>query len=139
MKTLKYICLALCAMVTFACSDDDAREAQRSEIQSSTEMGIYRDGQSWLAFDNDTHLYSCNPSAKTFTIMTDDGLNYTTLTLESLPTEAVKVDGKLTGNMGVEMEKITGIYLLKKDVRYIWLWSDDAGIGFVLPKFGIDK
>lgn len=111
MKTLKYICLALCAMVAFACSDDDAREAQRSEIQSSTEMGIYRDGQSWLAFDNDIHLYSCNPSAKTFTIMTDDGLNYTTLTLENLPTEAVKVDGKLTGNMGVEMEKITGIYL----------------------------
>lgn len=67
------------------------------------------------------------------------GVNYTTLTLENLPTEAVKVDGKLTGNMGVEMEKITGIYLLKKDVRYIWLWSDDAGIGFVLPKFGMDK
>ena len=139
MKTLKYICLALCAMVAFACSDDDPREAQRSEIQSSTEMGIYRDGQRWLAFDNDTHLYSCNPSAKTFPIMTDDGLNYTTLTLENLPTEAVKVDGKLTGNMGVEMEKITGIYLLKKDVRYIWLWSDDTGIGFVLPKFGMDK
>lgn len=135
MKTLKYICLALCAMVAFACSDDDARprsSAFRNPI-------IYRDGQSWLAFDNDTHLYSCNPSAKTFTIMTDDGLNYTTLTLENLPTEAVKVDGKLTGNMGVEMEKITGIYLLKKDVRYIWLWSDDAGIGFVLPKFGMDK
>lgn len=78
MKTLKYICLALCAMVAFACSDDDTLEAQRSEIQSSTEMGIYRDGQRWLAFDNDTHLYSCNPSVKTFTIMTDDGLNYTT-------------------------------------------------------------
>ncbi len=40
MKTLKYICLALCAMVAFACSDDDPREAQRSECQPSLTVAV---------------------------------------------------------------------------------------------------
>lgn len=139
MKALKYISLALCALFVAACTDDDTYAGQRSQLVGTTEIGIYRDGTDWLAFDKDNQLYGFNPSAKTFTIMTDDGLNYTTLTVESLPTETNRVKGTLTGNMGVTMKEITGIYLLKKDARYIWLWSDDAGIGFVLPKWGMDN
>ncbi len=139
MKTLKYIGLALCAMFVSACNDDDTYAGQRNQLSSSTEIGIYRDGSELLAFDKDNQQYHFSPSAKTFTIMTDDGQKYTTLTLESLPTETTRVKGTLTGNMGVTMGEITGIYLLKKDARYIWLWSDDSGIGFVLPKWGMDN
>lgn len=146
MKAIKYIGLMLGLLFMGACSDDDAYKEQRETLTASTEIGIYRDGddwmangKAWLAFDKEDYQYYCNPNTKTFRIVNDEGTEYTTLQLEALPTENTKVSGTLTGNMGVQLQSLTGVYLLKKDARYVWLWSDDAGVGFILPKWGLDN
>ena len=62
---------------------------------------------------------------------------HTDLKLDAMPAEGKKVNGSLDGNMGVSVPEIKGLYILKQDKRYVWLWSDESSTGLIIPKYGL--
>lgn len=138
MKTFKYILLLCCASIISACSSsDDSYKEARNNLSASTQTGIYRDGKVLLLFDKTVHQYYCNPTQKLFRIQDSQGNSYTTLQLDALPSQQTKTNGKIEGNMGINIGNIPQLYLLKSSNEFIWLWSDEIGMGLILPNVGL--
>jgi hypothetical protein len=137
MKSKLHILLTLATCILLAACNGKEDTAARDALSASQEMGIYKDGTSVLAFSKTKHQYWCSPSEATLRILTNDGTSSTTLKLNAMPTESSKVSGEFSGNMSVT-GKVTGLRVLKKDSRNVWLWSDDDKIGLILPAIGFD-
>ena len=139
MKTFKYILLLISVSLLYACSKDenDLYKEERSSLLSSTQIGIYQNGKALLLFDKQAHQYYCNPSQKLFRIQDAQGKQYTALQLNALPSGQERTDGKVEGNMGIKLDGITQLYILQSDEQFVWLWSDDICIGFILPNFQV--
>ena len=139
MKTFKYILLLISVSLLYACSKDenDLYKEERNSLLSSTQIGIYQNGKALLLFDKQAHQYYCNPSQKLFRIQDAQGKQYTALQLNALPSGQERTDGKVEGNMGIKLDGITQLYSLQSDEQYVWLWSDDTCIGFILPNIGL--
>ena len=139
MKTFKYILLLFSVSLLYACSKDenDLYKEERSSLLSSTQIGIYQNGKALLLFDKQAHQYYCNPSQKLFRIQDVQGKQYTALQLNALPSGQERTDGKVEGNMGIKLDGITQLYILQSDEQFVWLWSDDTCIGFILPNIGL--
>ena len=123
MKHLKYL-LLICLAAAAACSKDKTEDptlkAQRTALQETQAVGIYRSGE-----------------ALTFRIQDDAGLKFVSLQLESMPSEGQKVRGTFTDNTGLNIGSIEDFVLLKSDKQHYWFWSDQTRVGFVFPRIGM--
>lgn len=137
MKAFKYILLLISATLLYACSkdDNDLYKEERNALIASTQIGIYQNGKALLLFDKQAHQYYCNPSQRIFRIQDAAGKQYTTLQLDASPAEQ-GADGKVEGNMGISLNQIPQLYVLQSNEQFVWLWSDKACVGIVLPNIG---
>lgn len=131
------LAIAACVLMA-ACNGTKEDNTARDAFSASQEMGIYRDGKAVLTFSKTRHQYWCSPSAATLRILTNDGASHTTLKLNAMPTENTETDGEFSGNMSVS-GKVSGLRILKKDSRNVWLWSDEDKVGLMLPVTGMSE
>ena len=140
MKRLKYL-IPLCLVLALSCSkdktEDPAVKAQRTALQNTEAVGIYRNGDALQLFDKTKQQLLANPSKLTFRIQDDTGLKFVSLQLESMPTDGQKVRGTFTDNMGLAIGSIEDFVLLKSDKQHYWFWSDQTRVGFVFPRIGM--
>lgn len=109
----------------------------REQMEQSQSLGVWKDGRQIVTFSKTAHQYWCSPSERTIRIIDNDGAELVLLRLDRMPSESVAADGTLSGDTGAGTIGIKDLYILKHDVRNIWLWSDVNNIGLVLPKYGI--
>lgn len=138
MKVFKYILLLMSVISLYACSkdDNDQYREERNALIASTQIGIYQNGKALLLFDKQAHQYYCNPSQNIFRIQDTAGKQHTTLQLNASPDEQ-GVDGKVEGNMGISFNQIPQLHVLQSNELLVWLWSDEACTGFILPNIGL--
>lgn len=138
MKTFNYIFLLISSILLYSCSkdDNDLYKEERNNLIASTQIGIYQDGKALLLFDKNHHQYYYNPSQKVFRIQDNLGKQYTALHLNAIPSEVKRTDGEVEGNMGIDIDLIPQLYVLQSDDQYVWLWSDEICVGFILLKDG---
>lgn len=103
MKHLKYL-LLICLAAAAACSKDKTEDptlkAQRTALQETQTVGIYRSGEALRLFDKAKQQLFVDPTTLTFRIQDDAGLKFVSLQLESMPSEGQKVRGTFTDNTG---------------------------------------
>lgn len=96
MKHLKYL-LLICLAAAAACSKDKTEDptlkAQRTALQETQAVGIYRSGEALRLFDKAQQQLFVDPTTLTFRIQDDAGLKFVSLQLESMPSEGQKVRG----------------------------------------------
>ena len=101
MKHLKYL-LLICLAAAAACSKDKTEDptlkAQRTALQETQAVGIYRSGEALRLFDKAQQQLFVDPTTLTFRIQDDAGLKFVSLQLESMPSEGQKVRGTFTDN-----------------------------------------
>ncbi len=140
MKQLKYLIL-VCLVAAAGCSKDKTEDptikAQRTALQNTEAVGIYRGGEALQLFDKAAQQLLVNPSKLTFRIQDDAGLKFVSLQLESMPSDGQKVRGAFTDNMGLNIGGIEDFVLLKSDGQRLWFWSDKTRVGFVFPRIGM--
>lgn len=139
MKTaIRIFCLIFCLLCMAGCagSREDGHEF-RDQMEQTQSLGIWKDGRQIVAFSKSGHQYWCSPSERTIRIIDNEGMEYSELRLDKMPAEGLKTDGTLLGNMGAGPLEIRDLYILRHDMRNIWLWSDADNIGLILPKYGI--
>lgn len=88
MKHLKYL-LLICLAAAAACSKDKTEDptlkAQRTALQETQTVGIYRSGEALRLFDKAKQQLFVDPTTLTFRIQDDAGLKFVSLQLESMP------------------------------------------------------
>lgn len=140
MKHLKYL-LLICLAAAAACSKDKTEDptlkAQRTALQETQTVGIYRSGEALRLFDKAKQQLFVDPTTLTFRIQDDAGLKFVSLQLESMPSEGQKVRGTFTDNTGLNIGGIEDFVLLKSDKQHYWFWSDQTRVGFVFPRIGM--
>ena len=140
MKHLKYL-LLICLAAAAACSKDKTEDptlkAQRTALQETQTVGIYRSGEALRLFDKAKQQLFVDPTTLTFRIQDDAGLKFVSLQLESMPSEGQKVRGTFTDNTGLNIGGIEDFVLLKSDKQHDWCWSDQTRGGFVFPRIGM--
>lgn len=140
MKRLKYL-IPLCLALALSCSkdktEDPAVKAQRTALQNTETVGIYRNGDALQLFDKTEQQLLANPSKLTFRIQDDTGLKFVSLQLESMPTDGQKVRGTFTDNMGLAIGSIEDLELIKFSPQHLWFWSDNMRVGFIFPRIGM--
>ncbi|MCD7794401.1 MAG: hypothetical protein LUH46_05990 [Alistipes sp.] len=140
MKRLKYFIL-ICLVAAASCSKDKTEDptlkAQRTALQETQAVGIYRSGDALQLFDKASQQLFVDPSTLTFRIQDDTGLKFVSLQLETMPADGQKVRGAFADNMGLNIGSIEDFVLLKSDRQYLWLWSDQTRVGFVFPRIGM--
>lgn len=140
MKHLKYL-LLICLAAAAACSKDKTEDptlkAQRTALQETQAVGIYRSGEALRLFDKAQQQLFVDPTTLTFRIQDDAGLKFVSLQLESMPSEGQKVRGTFTDNTGLNIGGIEDFVLLKSDKQHYWFWSDQTRVGFVFPRIGM--
>ena len=91
MKHLKYL-LLICLAAAAACSKDKTEDptlkAQRTALQETQAVGIYRSGEALRLFDKAKQQLFVDPTTLTFRIQDDAGLKFVSLQLESMPSAA---------------------------------------------------
>lgn len=126
MKHLKYL-LLICLAAAAACSKDKTEDptlkAQRTALQETQTVGIYRSGEALRLFDKAKQQLFVDPTTLTFRIQDDAGLK--------------KVRGTFTDNTGLNIGGIEDFVLLKSDKQHYWFWSDQTRVGFVFPRIGM--
>lgn len=99
MKHLKYL-LLICLAAAAACSKDKTEDptlkAQRTALQETQAVGIYRSGEALRLFDKAKQQLFVDPTTLTFRIQDDAGLKFVSLQLESMPSDGQKVRGTFT-------------------------------------------
>lgn len=104
MKHLKYL-LLICLAAAAACSKDKTEDptlkAQRTALQETQTVGIYRSGEALRLFDKAKQQLFVDPTTLTFRIQDDAGLKFVSLQLESMPSDGQKVRGTFTDNTGL--------------------------------------
>ena len=140
MKHLKYL-LLICLAAAAACSKDKTEDptlkAQRTALQETQAVGIYRSGEALRLFDKAKQQLFVDPTTLTFHIQDDAGLKFVSLQLESMPSDGQKVRGTFTDNTGLNIGSIEDFVLLKSDKQHYWFWSDQTRVGFVFPRIGM--
>lgn len=85
MKHLKYL-LLICLAAAAACSKDKTEDptlkAQRTALQETQAVGIYRSGEALRLFDKAKQQLFVDPTTLTFRIQDDAGLKFVSLQLE---------------------------------------------------------
>jgi len=85
MKHLKYL-LLICLAAAAACSKDKTEDptlkAQRTALQETQTVGIYRSGEALRLFDKAKQQLFVDPTTLTFRIQDDAGLKFVSLQLE---------------------------------------------------------
>lgn len=137
MKSIFYILLSSLLLMA-ACSKDESYPfaEERRSLTDSTRIGFYKEGKALLHLDQEAHQYYCSPSEFIYRIQTNDGKERTTLRLSNIPTEKQKANGRIEGNMGVEMGEVRNLYVLKRNGENVWLWSDEDRVAVILPNLG---
>ena len=140
MKHLKYL-LLICLAAAAACSKDKTEDptlkAQRTALQETQTVGIYRSGEALRLFDKAKQQLFVDPTTLTFRIQDDAGLKFVSLQLESMPSDGQKVRGTFTDNTGLNIGSIEDFVLLKSDKQHYWFWSAQTRVGFVFPRIGM--
>lgn len=121
MKHLKYL-LLICLAAAAACSKDKTEDptlkAQRTALQETQTVGIYRSGEALRLFDKAKQQLFVDPTTLTFRIQDDAGLKFVSLQLESMPSDGQKVRGTFTDNTGLNIGSIEDFVLLKSDKQH---------------------
>lgn len=144
MKNLKYLLIAV-SILFCACSSspeeidgiDPTIQAEREALTASTQYGIYKNGKSIFLFDKTLHQLSTNPSKQTYRILDNSGTKYVELRLDAAPKSDEGVNARQLNNMNLQLSILGTMILLKSDNEKLWLWSDSAHTGFIVPKGGI--
>lgn len=120
-----------------SCSDDTYKyEKQRAAFATSSELGIYKNGTTLVAFDKLNCQFYCLPDNAVLSVTDLSTGKQFTLQMDGWPTEEEKVNGRVSSSMTIDLNSVTNVYLLKKDSQYAWLWAEDDGIGIVVPSTG---
>lgn len=139
MKYLKYVIIALSLLVS-ACKNDSTDnkvvEGQREALLATSDIGIYQNGAAVLRFDKITHQLSVSPAKFQFRILDNAGMQYVEIMLGAMPQESKTVTGELVSK-GYKLSnlKMQDVVLLKQEGELLWLWSDNARTGMILPWF----
>ncbi|MDO4163995.1 MAG: hypothetical protein Q4D56_06370 [Bacteroides sp.] len=139
MKTFRYLAFIFCVLLLNSCSDDnkDVYKEARESMAISTQIGIYQEGKSVFSFDKSQHQYYFSPSDFIIRFTDMEGSSYTTIQLDALPTEETKANATVTSDMGISIDNISQLYRLKSTTDLVWYWSDENGIGVVVPNTGL--
>lgn len=144
----KYILTAAFALLMFSCTKDKITLESpvvppppppiHEEFSKASIIGLYDEEKGGFLFDKTTHQFAVNPKTLTFRILDNDGDKYVEITLSAMPTADDAVTAKLRSNVGLEDRTIENIILLRKDNENLWLWSDSAVTGLLLPWYDLD-
>lgn len=140
---MKYVLPLLLAVALSACKSDpevqdpqDELNRQREALVLADGIGIYRNGEPSYLFDKKEHQLSVNPSQLAFRIQDDTGAKYVEVVLDAIPAVNVPVRLTLKNNVGLTDAVLEDVVLLRSEQNGLWLWSDQAHTGVVLPRFG---
>lgn len=138
MRQLTHIlCIISVILSAAGCTGSGEDNPLRDKMEQVRSLGIWKDGSQIVPFSKSGDQYWCSPSERTIRIIDNEGAEYTELRLDRMPAEGIKVSGTLTGTMGTGTVEVKELYILRQDLRNIWLWSDVSGVGLVLPRYGI--
>lgn len=120
-----------------ACNGNKEDNSFREEFSVSDGLGIYKDGAPVLTFLKNKHQYYCNPAEGILRILDNEGTRDVTIKLDRMPSSSAKVNGAVSGNMGITGFSFSELGILKIDSRTVWLWSDKDKVGFIFPVAGL--
>jgi len=120
-----------------SCNGNKEDNSFREEFSVSDDLGIYKDGAPVLTFLKNKHQYYCNPAEGILRIIDNDGTRDVTIKLDKMPSSSAKVNGTVSGNMGITGFSFSELEILKMDSRTVWFWSDKDKAGFILPSAGL--
>lgn len=130
--------LLISAAILFqACDKTKEEDHSRDDFAATESLGIFKDGKPVLTFLKNSHQYYCNPKAGVLRIIDNEGTRDVTIKLSAMPSSSRKVEGSLSGNMGVTAFSFSELEILKIDSRTVWLWSDKDKVGMILPSAGM--
>ncbi len=137
MKYAKYLVGALALLAATACEKDDPEKLvgqQRDAFVASTEIGVYQNGGVVLSFDRSNYQLAMSPDRYLFRIMDNGGAQYAQLKLDAQPSEGSGVSGEMTvSGFQVSAFKASDVRIVKREGELVWLWSDSAGSGMIMP------
>lgn len=138
MKYAKYFIVALALLATTACQKDTPVDQQvgeqRDSFLAATEIGVYQNGSSALRFDRTSYQLAMSPDRFLFRIMDNTGTQYAQLKLDAQPSEGSGVNGEMTvAGFQVSAFTASDVRLLKREGELVWLWSDGARTGMIMP------
>lgn len=102
---------------------------------SRKEVCVVKGNSVLFTYDKATQQYYHAPARGIYRILDDEGTRHITLTLPVAPTAAAPADGTVTDGWGLGLPaSLPQVQLLQETDELIWLWSDEAETGFILPK-----
>ena len=135
MKRLLII-LTFLSLLCAGCEPDNTK-ALRENFQTLETYGICQGETMFLSIDMSKYQYMCNPSKGIYRFTDDNGQKDLTLTLTGgEPSADGYVQGSISGTLGQNGLKLPDLYILKKSSSMVWLWSDSAKSGIILPIWG---
>lgn len=137
MKYAKYLVCALLFLAS-ACKKDSDFDKQvgeyRNAFLASSEIGAYQNGAAVVRFSKTNHQLGMSSDKPLFRITDNAGVQFVELTLDAMPTGDQAVGGKMAvaGFSAAEFNA-SDIKLLKQEDGLVWLWSDSAATGMIMP------
>lgn len=133
----KCIFLVLVVLSLASCVRDDGGAALRGNFVTLDEFGLCEGDRMTLSFDRESYQYWCSPDKGLYRFTDHEGDEYMTLTLSGIPSGDSKVSGSVSDNLGRGSLELPDLYILKQTGYTVWLWSDAARCGVVLPAWGL--
>ncbi len=131
-----FFILAVLPLLCISCERDNTAEL-RENFQTLDTYGICRDGEMILSIDMSKYQYMYSPSKGICRFTDESGVSDLTLTLTGGDfSEDSSVQCSVSGTLGQNGAKISGLYLLKKTTTMVWLWSNSDKCGLILPAWG---
>ena len=135
LNRIVYPFLLLCCL--FGCKDDKvemaANEAKRAKFLLQTVSGVYDGDVPLFMFDETNHQMAFTADQRVWRIQTDNQDKYVHCELSETPGVEGKVmmQVKAKGINEVLVGEQEGV-VLKKENNKCWLWSIDAGVGYLM-------
>lgn len=134
----KMIGLLLAVGCLLGCKDDEVEnsateDAKREKFLQQTVSGVYDGDIPLLAFDEMKHQMAFTADGRVWRLQTDSQDKYVHCELSATPASGarVTVNVKAKGVNEVLAGKQEGV-VLKQENNKCWLWSTDAGVGYLM-------
>lgn len=138
MKYAKYLVGALLLCAAVACKKDPGEVKPvgeyRNAFLASTEIGLYQDGRTVVAFNKSNHQLGMSSQKPLFRITDNAGVQFAELTLNVIPSGEQSANGTLTvAGYNAAEASASDFKVLKQEDNLVWLWSDQAATGMIMP------
>ncbi len=104
-------------------------------FENKTTEGFYNGGVSLYSFSKNKDQLYFNKGTNTFRIMTDDGMKYAEVVLESsIPGVGESVTGTVSNHGLGQVKDYNSLQfeVIKKTGEQVWLWNGKVGLGVLM-------